>query len=117
MLREIESLCDKTRYTHVHYVPHTKHMESCSSDEMTKCSEDDDSDFEDMSGITHPSSNTKLCGLRGLKAWIRFSLCAPRLCVHAAYTFAFCKVRSRSTVEVEKMYHSAGWLLKIVSTS
>ena len=58
---------------------------------------------------------TLSCAVSG--DWVRFSLCAPRLRVHAAYTFAFCKVRSRSTVEVEKMYHSAWWLLKIVSTS
>ena len=61
---------------------------------------------------------TLRCAVSGdLRPQLVFHLRAPRLHVHTAYDFAGCKVRSRSTVEVGKMYYSAWWLLKIVSTS
>ena len=67
----------------MHYVPHAKHMESCPLDEMAKCSQDDDSDFEDVSGVTHLSTNTKLWGLRGLEASVSFSrVCTEIACAH-----------------------------------
>ena len=60
---------------------------------------------------------TLSCAVSGdLRPQLVFHLRAPRLRVHAAYDFAGCKVHSRSTVEVGKMYYSAWWLLKIVST-
>ena len=61
---------------------------------------------------------TLSCAVSGdLRPGSVFHLRALRLCVHAAYGFAVCKGRSCSTVEVGKMYYSARWPLKIVSTS
>jgi len=57
-------VCRKfTRYMHAHHVPHTKHMESCQLDEMMKYGQDYIEDFEDVSGVTHPSPNPKLHGV------------------------------------------------------
>ena len=52
-----------TRYMHAHHVPHAEHVESCRSDEMAKRGRDDVEGFEDVSGVTHRSTNAKLCGV------------------------------------------------------
>ena len=46
---------------HAHNVPHAEHVESCRSDEMVKRGRAGVEGFDDVSGVTHPSPNTKLC--------------------------------------------------------
>ena len=47
----------------MHHVPHAEPVESCRSDKMVKHGRDGVEGFEDVSGVTHPSPNAKLCGV------------------------------------------------------